>query len=80
MKKVLILLVLMSFLSAQDVGKYQVSTTTATSSKGKVYIVETIVDTQTGDIVKRKKILLSRYKLPYKDRYHKTVTKEKLEK
>ena len=51
----------------REVGRYQLATTTAISSKGKVYIVETILDTKTGKIVKRKKIYLSKYKLPYKD-------------
>ena len=78
MRKLLIMLVLMSFLSAQDIGKYQLSVTTATNSKGKTYIIETVIDTQTGDIVKRKKIYLSKYKLPYKDRYNKLVTKDRL--
>ena len=31
------------------------------SSKGKVYVVETVLDTKTGKIVGRNKILLSKY-------------------
>ena len=51
----------------REVGRYQIATILAESKKGKVYVVETILDTRTGKVVKRKKILLSRYKLPYKD-------------
>ena len=51
----------------REVGRYQLETVVAESKKGKVYIVETILDTRTGKIVKRKKIYLSKYKLPYKD-------------
>ena len=76
MKRFLIGLLLVSFLMPylpekgkveREVGRYQLATTTAVSSKGKVYVVETILDTKTGKIVKRKKIYLSKYKLPYKD-------------
>ena len=76
MIKVLITsLICMSFLIA-DTGKYQLSTTVATSKKGKVYIVETVLDTETGKIVKRKKISLSSYKLPYKDKRGKLVKED----
>ena len=76
MKRFLIGLVMLSFVVAslpekgkveREVGRYQLSTTTAVSNKGKVYIVETILDTRTGKIVKRKKISLTKYKLPYRD-------------
>ena len=76
MKRFLIGLVMLSFVVAslpekgkveREVGRYQISTILAESKKGKVYVVETILDTRTGKVVKRKKILLSRYKLPYKD-------------
>ena len=76
MKRFLIGLIMISFLMPylpekgkvdREVGRYQLSTTTAVSVKGKVYIVETILDTKTGKIVKRNKIYLSKYKLPYKD-------------
>ena len=50
----------------REVGRYQLETVVAESKKGKVYIVETILDTRTGKIVKRQKIYLSKYKLPYK--------------
>ena len=76
MKRFLIGLIMISFLMPylpekgkveREVGRYQLSTTTAVSVKGKVYIVETILDTRTGKIVKRKKISLTKYKLPYRD-------------
>ena len=51
----------------KEVGRYQISTILGESKKGKVYVVETILDTRTGMVVKRRKIYLSRYKLPYKD-------------
>ena len=49
-------------------GRYQLSTTTAISKKGSVYVVETVIDTKTGIIVRRKKISLSKNK-----RIHYTV-------
>ena len=60
----------------KEVGRYQLSTTTAISKKGSVYVVETVIDTKTGKIVKRKKISLSKYRLPYKDNYGRTVTSD----
>ena len=75
MKYLVILAVCFSCLFA-EIGKYQVSTTVATSKKGKVYIVETIIDTETGKIIKRKKIYLSKYTLPYKDRKGKMITED----
>tara|TARA_Y100001937_G_scaffold128294_1_gene203805 strand:+ start:30884 stop:31081 length:198 start_codon:yes stop_codon:yes gene_type:complete len=59
-----------------EVGKYQVSTTVATSKKGTTYIVETVIDTETGKIVKRKKIVMSKYKLPYKNNRGKMITED----
>ena len=75
MKYLIVSLICISCLFA-EVGKYQVSTTVATSKKGKTYIVETIIDTETGKIVKRKKIYLSKYNLPYKDRKGKIITED----
>ena len=46
------------------------------SKKGKVYIVETILDTKTGKVVTRRKKKASSYKLPYKDRYNKMIREE----
>mgnify|MGYP001600080135 CR=1 FL=1 len=76
MKRFLICLILVSFLIPSDVendeiGRYQLAVSTYTSQKGKVYIVETVLDTRTGKVVKRKRIYHSKYKLPYKDRYGK---------
>ena len=44
-----------------EVGRYQLTVSSLTSSKGKVYVVETVLDTKTGKIVDRNKILLSKY-------------------
>ena len=68
MKRFLIGLLLISFLISEEteIGRYQLETLTYTSKKGTVYIVETILDTKTGKIVKRKKKKASFYKLPYK--------------
>jgi hypothetical protein len=60
----------------EEVGRYQLSTTTAISKKGSVYVVETIIDTKTGTIVRRKKIFLSKYKLPYKDNYGRMINND----
>ena len=50
----------------KEVGRYQLSTTTYENPKsGKAYVVETIIDTKTGKVVKRKRILYSKYKLLY---------------
>ena len=73
MKRLLVFLLLVSLVIPEnkmveaEIGRYQLAVSTFTSIKGKVYIVETILDTKTGKIVKRKKIYLSKYKLPYKD-------------
>ena len=83
MKRLLISLLLVSFLISTpnkveetEVGRYQLSTTTAISKKGSVYVVETVIDTKTGKIVKRKKISLSKYRLPYKDNFGRPVTSD----
>ena len=57
-------------------GRYQLETVVAESKKGKVYIVETILDTKTGKVVTRRKKKASSYKLPYKDRYNKMIREE----
>ncbi len=51
----------------KEVGRYQLAVSTYTSQKGKVYIVETVLDTKTGKVVKRKRIYHTKYKLPYKN-------------
>ena len=82
MKRLLISLLLVSLLISapekveKEVGRYQLSTTTAISKKGSVYVVETVIDTKTGKIVKRKKISLSKYRLPYKDNFGRMVTSD----
>ena len=74
----IIALLSLSFLFSESVvGKYQIATTSVQTKKG-VYIVETIINTETGAVVKRKKIKLSSYKLPKKDRYNKIIMEEKL--
>ena len=50
-----------SFLMSEEIGRYQLSVSTAVSAKGKVYVVEAVIDTKTGEVVKRNKILLSKY-------------------
>lgn len=57
-------------------GRYDLEVTTYTNKKGKVYIVETVLDTKTGKVVKRTRILHSSYKLPYKNRHGKIVRSE----
>ena len=78
MKNLLISLLLISFLvSAEtEIGRYQLETTTYINKKGTVYIVETILDTKSGKVVVRRKKKASSYKLPYKNRKHKTIYEE----
>ena len=67
MKRFLIGFLLISFMVSaepekKEVGRYQVATVTYISPKtGKLYIVETVIDTKTGEIVKRNKISLYNY-------------------
>ena len=58
------------------VGKYDLETVIYVNSKGTTYIVETVLDTQTGKVIKRKRIKASSYKLPYKDRKGKIITQD----
>ena len=80
MKRFLVSLILISFLissqTENEIGRYQLETLTYTSKKGTVYIVETILDTKTGKIVKRKKKKASSYKLPYKDSRGKLIIED----
>ena len=81
MKRFLIRLIMISFLISADVeekevGRYQLAVSTYTSQKGKVYIVETVLDTKTGKVVKRKRIYHTKYKLPYKNDRGKTIYEE----
>ena len=61
MKWFLMVLLMASFLMSEEIGRYQLSVSTAVSGKGKVYVVEAVIDTKTGEVVKRNKILLSKY-------------------
>ena len=83
MKRFLVSLLLVSFLISSnvevkevEVGRYQLAVSTYTSQKGKVYIVETVLDTKTGKVVKRKRIYHTKYKLPYKNDRGKTIYEE----
>ena len=79
MKRFLVGLFLISFLISSDVeevGRYQLAVSTYTSQKGKVYIVETVLDTKTGKVVKRKRIYHTKYKLPYKDNKGRWITND----
>ncbi len=81
MKRFLLVLLMVSFLIPNDVeekevGRYQLAVSTYTSQKGKVYIVETVLDTKTGKVVKRKRIYHTKYKLPYKNDRGKTIYEE----
>ena len=67
MKRFLIVLLLVSFLIPKnveeaEVGRYQLAVSTYTSLKGKIYIVETVLDTKTGKVIKRKRIYHTKYK------------------
>jgi hypothetical protein len=61
MKKFLIVLMLVSFMVSaepkkEEVGRYKVEVTSYTSNKtGKMYILETTIDTKTGKVIKRKR-------------------------
>ena len=78
MKKLLIGLLLVSFMvSAEtEIGRYQLETLVYESKKGKIYIVETVLDTKTGKVIKRRKIYHTKYKLPYKNDRGKTIYEE----
>ena len=61
MKWFLMVLLMASFLMSEEIGRYQLSVSTAISKKGKVYVVEAVIDTKTGKIIKRNKISLYDY-------------------
>ena len=71
MKRFFVILIMISFLISADVekevGRYQLAVSIYENKKGITYIVETVLDTKSGMVVKRRKIKASRYKLPYKD-------------
>ena len=64
---------MVSFLMSEEIGRYQLQIATYTSKKGFVYVVEAVLDTKTGKVVKRKRIKASAYKLPYKDKRGKII-------
>mgnify|MGYP003141573217 CR=1 FL=1 len=79
MTKLLIGLLLMSFLISADVeevGRYQLAVSIYENKKGTIYIVETVLDTKTGKVVTRRKKKASSYKLPYKNKHRKTIYEE----
>jgi len=54
----------------KEVGRYQLATTTYVSPKtGKVYIVETIIDTKSGEVVKRHRFYYKNYKKDWKKKW-----------
>ena len=64
MKKFLIGLLLVSFMvSAEpEIGRYKVEVTSYVSNKtGKMYILETTIDTKTGKVIKRKRFYHANY-------------------
>ena len=76
MKKLLLVLLMVSFLLPSEVGRYQISVATATTKKGDVYVVETIFDTKEGKVIKRNRILLSKYQYPKKNKYGRTPSRK----
>ena len=76
MKKLLLVLLMVSFLLPSEVGRYQISVATATSKKGVVYVVEVIFDTKEGKVIKRNRILLSKYQYPKKNKYGRTPSRK----
>ena len=70
MNKLLIGLMLVSFLisappkkeEVKEIGRYKVEVTSYTSNKtGKMYILETTIDTKTGKVIKRKRFYHANY-------------------
>jgi len=64
MKKFLIGLLLVSFMvSAEpEIGRYKVEVTSYISNRtGKMYILETTIDTKTGKVIKRKRFYHANY-------------------
>ena len=66
MKKILLALMMISFLISSEpeksVGRYDLKVVTYVSPKtGKLYIVETILDTKTGEVISRTKFFYKNY-------------------
>ena len=79
-KFIMILFLLVSLAIPKDemveAGRYQLAVSVYESKKGVTYIVETVLDTKSGMVVKRRKIKASRYKLPYKDNRNNWIREE----
>ena len=68
MKKLLMGLLLVSFMISaepekkEEVGRYKVEVTSYISNRtGKMYILETTIDTKTGKVIKRKRFYHENY-------------------
>ena len=66
MKKLLIGLLLISFLVSaepqkEEVGRYKIEVTTYVSKKGSVFVLETTFDTKTGKVIERKRFYHTKY-------------------
>ena len=66
MKKILLALMMISFLISSEpkksVGRYDLKVVTYVSPKtGKLYILETTIDTKTGKVTKRKRFYHANY-------------------
>ena len=67
MKKLLMGLLLVSFMVSaepekQEIGRYKVEVTSYVSNKtGKMYILETTIDTKLGKVIKRKRFYHANY-------------------
>ena len=66
MKKLLIGLLLISFLVSaepqkEEVGRYKIEVTTYVSKKGSVFVLETTFDTKTGKVIERKRFYHTNY-------------------
>ena len=66
MKRVLIGLLLVSFLVSaepekEEVGRYKIEVTTYVSKKGNIFVLETTFDTKTGKVVERKRFYHTKY-------------------
>jgi hypothetical protein len=66
MKKFLIGLLLVSFMVSaepkkEELGRYKIEITTYVNSKGKIYVLETIIDTKIGKVITRKRFYHTNY-------------------
>ena len=64
MKKLLIVLLMISFMTSAEteIGRYKVKVTTYVSPKtNKLYVLETTFDTTTGKVIDRKRFYHTKY-------------------